>query len=88
MIFFRLYRPFRIGNVFQRLIVAKEDDLISVYLTEIVIKEVESKIYENVYEKVKNSHSKFVKDARVLRNIDKYKDIFNILVNSSLSVIP
>ncbi|CAH0316564.1 hypothetical protein SRABI96_05247 [Peribacillus sp. Bi96] len=56
------------NDIFQRLINASEDGLISIYLTDIIIDEVESKIYEQVYEKIKNSHTKFTKEAKILNN--------------------
>ena len=66
------------NELFKRLIDAVEDDLISVYLTEVVKKEIESKIHENVYKTVNNSQEKFAKESKILRNLDEYKNIFNI----------
>ncbi|SEO05288.1 hypothetical protein SAMN04488134_103231 [Amphibacillus marinus] len=66
------------NELFKRLIDAVEDDLISVYLTEVVKKEIESKIHGNVYETVNNSQKKFIKEAKILRNLEEYKNIFNI----------
>lgn len=66
------------NDLFQRLIHAAQDGLITIYLTDIVIKEIESKIYEQVYEKTKNSLSKFLKDSKVLKNIENYSILFEM----------
>ncbi|MFS0824800.1 PIN domain-containing protein [Bacillus sp. 1P02SD] len=66
------------NDLFKRLVNASEDGLISIYLTDIVINEVESKIYEQVYEKIKNSHTKFSKDAKILKNLSEYSNTFDI----------
>lgn len=66
------------NDLFKRLISASEDGLIKIYLTEIVKKEIESKIYEQVFEKVKNSHAKFAKDAKILKNLSDYGNTFDI----------
>lgn len=64
--------------LFKRLINASGDGLISIYLTDIVVNEIESKIYEQVYEKIKNSHSKFTRDEKILRNLSEYSGVFGI----------
>ncbi|MED3997939.1 PIN domain-containing protein [Peribacillus frigoritolerans] len=66
------------NDLFQRLINASEDGLISIYLTDIIIDEVESKIYEQVYEKIKNSHTKFTIEAKILKNLNEYSKTFDI----------
>ncbi|EJR12428.1 PIN domain-containing protein [Bacillus cereus] len=74
-----VHRNFNYKNdLFQRLIHAAQDGLITIYLTDIVIKEIESKIHEHVYEKTKNSLPKFVKDSKVLKNIEDYSTLFDI----------
>lgn len=66
------------SDLFKRLINVSEDGLISIYLTNIVTNEVESNIYEQVYEKTKNIHAKFAKDAKILRNLSEYSNTFSI----------
>ncbi|QYF82350.1 PIN domain-containing protein [Brevibacterium sp. PAMC21349] len=66
------------NDLFQRLINASEDGLIYIYLTDIIINEIESKIYEQVYEKTKNSHTKFTKEAKILKNLSGYSHTFDI----------
>ncbi|MFD1852138.1 PIN domain-containing protein [Oceanobacillus bengalensis] len=74
-----IHKNFNFRNeLFQRLVNAVEDNLISVYLTEIVKKEVKSKIHDNVYQTVNNSQKKFVKDAKILRNLSEYENVFKI----------
>lgn len=66
------------NELFERLISASEDGLISIYLTDIVKNEVESKIYEQVFDKIKNSLNKFTKEAKILRNLSEYRNTFDI----------
>ncbi|WP_417898460.1 PIN domain-containing protein [Bacillus haimaensis] len=66
------------NDLFMKLKSASQDGLITIYLTDIVKKEIESKIYEQVYEKVKNIHTKFVKDAKILKNLSDYSNSFDI----------
>lgn len=66
------------SEYFQKLIDNTEDGLISIYLTDIVINEIKSKIHEQVYEKVKNSHTKFVSNAKILKNLSEYNNTFDI----------
>lgn len=66
------------NDLFQRLINASEDGLVTIYLTDIVINEVKSKIKEQVFEKIKTSSSRFSKDAKILKNLNEYSNIFNI----------
>lgn len=69
---------FKHDYLFQQLINDSKDGLICIYLTEVVKKEVESKIHEQVYEKVKSSQSRFSKDAKILKNLSEYNNIFEI----------
>jgi PIN domain len=66
------------NDLFMKLKSASQDGLITIYLTDIVKNEIESKIYEQVFEKVKNSHAKFVKDAKILKNLSNYINTFDI----------
>ncbi len=65
--------------LFQRLINATADNLITVYITDIVKHEVESKIKENLFEELKEKrYEKITKDLKILRNIDDFDNVFNI----------
>lgn len=63
---------------FRKLIEDVEVGLVSVYLTEVVKEEVISNICKKVHEDVKSSQKQFIKKARILNNLDEYKNIFNI----------
>jgi predicted nucleic acid-binding protein len=65
-------------ELFQRLIHASNNGLITIYLTNVVKNEIESKIHDLVYEKVRNIHKKFATEAKILKNVSDYRNIFTI----------
>lgn len=76
-----VHNNFNFNNgLFRRLISAVDNKLVTVYLTDVVEKEVELKILENV-EEVKNSQRTFIKNAKILRNLNKYDNVFDIEKN-------
>jgi hypothetical protein len=74
-----IHKNFNYDNeLFQKLIDASNDGLITIYITTVVKSEIESKIHEHVYEKVKNIHKKFATEAKVLKNISEYSNAFAV----------
>lgn len=66
------------NNLFENLIYHSQNGIVSIYLTDISKKEIESKIKEQVYEKLVASNSKFIKEARILKNLSTYNNVFKI----------
>lgn len=65
------------NHLFQKLIAASRDELISLYITEITVNEVKSKIKEQI-NKLDSSFKSFIKDAKMLRNLEEFSNIFTI----------
>jgi predicted nucleic acid-binding protein len=74
-----VHKNFNFNNeLFQKLLDCSNDGLISLYLTDVVKSEIESKIHEQVYDKIKTGHSKFIKEVKILKNLNEYRNIFEI----------
>lgn len=55
-----------------------KEGLISIYMTEVVKKEIEMKIHTQVFEKVRNGYKNLERDLKILKNLSQFQPLFQI----------
>lgn len=56
-----------------------QDGLITLLMTDIIKKEIESNIYKQVHENVSNVAKKFNGDAKILKNLNEFNEFYSLL---------